>query len=127
MNAQIYPFKINKITNWNNFCLFAKKIKNRQTKVLTEIFLLKWRICSDANPTSINALPAEIIVPITSAYFFFFNAVVQIARNDWSQVGGYVRDWSFAWARTFINGGGFGSVRVGSDRRLDFRDCRCDL
>ena len=41
MNAQIYPFKINKITNRNNFCLFAKKIKNKQTKVLTEIFLLK--------------------------------------------------------------------------------------
>ena len=81
----------------------------------------------DANPTSINALPTEIIIPITSAYFFFFNAVVQIARNDRPQVGGYVRDWSFAWARTFIDGGGFGSVRVGSDRRLGFRARRCDL
>ena len=51
MNAQIYPFKINKITNWNNFCLFAKKIKNKQTKVLIEIFRLKWRICSDLQPS----------------------------------------------------------------------------
>ena len=51
MNAQIYPFKINKITNRNNFYLFAKKIKNKQTKVLTEIFLLKWRICSDLQPS----------------------------------------------------------------------------
>ena len=43
----------------------------------------------DANPKSINALPAETIVPITSAYFFFFfNAVVHVARGDQSRVGG---------------------------------------
>ena len=35
----------------------------------------------DANPKSINALLAETIVPITFAYFFFFNAV---RRSWWS-------------------------------------------
>ena len=35
----------------------------------------------DANPKSINALPAETIVPITFAYFFF-NAIVHVTRSD---------------------------------------------
>ena len=39
----------------------------------------------DANPKSINALLAETIVPITSAYFFFFNAVRRSRRSISSQ------------------------------------------
>ena len=42
----------------------------------------------DANPKLINALLVETIVPITSAYFFFFNAIVHVARGDRFQVGG---------------------------------------
>ena len=62
----------------------------------------------DANPTSINALPTETIVPITSSYFFFFIAVIHVARGDQSRVGGCARDWAFAWAQIFLGGGGFG-------------------
>ena len=45
-------FKLTKLqTNYNNFCLFPKKIKNKQTKVLIEIFLSKWQICSNLQPS----------------------------------------------------------------------------
>ena len=83
----------------------------------------------NADPKSINALPAETIVPITSAYFFFFffNAVVHVACDDRSQVGGCAQDWAFVGAQTFIGGDGFGSICVGSNRCLGFCTCHCDL
>ncbi|KAK9997205.1 hypothetical protein SO802_021891 [Lithocarpus litseifolius] len=41
----------------------------------------------DANPTSINALPAEPIVPVTFAYFFFFNVVVHVELVAVHEIG----------------------------------------
>ena len=82
----------------------------------------------DANPKLINALLVETIVPITFAYFFFFfNAVVHVTRDDRSQVGGCAPDWAFVGAWTFIGGGGFGSVCIGSNCHLGFRTRCCDL
>nr|POF16614.1 hypothetical protein CFP56_58271 [Quercus suber] len=84
-------------------------------------------VVHDNHPSPSANKSVETIDPITSAYFFFFNAVVHVTRGDQSRVSGYALDWAFAGARTFIGGGGFGSVRIRSNRRLGFRAHRCDL